>query len=392
MKYRYGVLGAGRQGCAAAYDLGRFGEAKAVFIGDRDAEAAERAAARVNRLLGRQVASARAVDAADAAQVRTFLQGIDSLVSAVPYYYNLDIAREAIQARTCMCDLGGNTDLVLKELELDGEAEQAGISIVPDCGQVPGMGTSLAVYAMSLLDRADEVYMWDGGLMQDPRPPWEYVLTFNVAGLTNEYFGKAIFIREGEVVEVPTFTEYEEVDFPPLGTLEAFTTAGGTSTAPYTFRGKLRTYQNKTLRYRGHYQRFKTLLETGLLDEEPVEVDGTRVVPRQLLHILLDAILRPQPDDRDLVAIRLRCTGEKEGRPAEVGLELLDYYDETTGFTAMERTTGWHAAIMAMAAARGVTPRGAKPVELALSGPYFAEEMRRRGFRLREWLTIHRHW
>lgn len=390
--YRYAVLGGGRQGCPAAYDMARFGDSESITIGDVSLAVAERAAERVNTLVGRQVARGRAVDVTDDHGLRALLSGIDSFVSAVPYYYNLEIARAAIEARASMCDLGGNTDLVLKQLDLDREAERAGISIVPDCGQVPGMGTSLAVYAMDLLDQPEEVYLWDGGLMQNPRPPWEYVLTFNVAGLTNEYYGKAVFLREGDLVEVPTFTEYEEVDFPPLGTLEAFTTAGGTSTAPYTFRGKLRTYQNKTLRYRGHFQRFKALLDAGLLDEEPVRVGEATVSPRELLHAVLEPRLRPGADDRDLVAIRVRCTGIKDGNRAEVVVELLDYYDAETGFTAMQRTTGWHASIMAIAMARGVTPRGAKPVELALSGPYFAAEMKKRGFQVRERFAVCREW
>jgi len=390
--YRYAVLGGGRQGRAAAYDLGRFGDAGSVLIGDVNPEVAEGAAGRVNELLGREVARGAAVDVTDREGLLAFLKGTDACVSAVPYYHNLEIARVAIEARTSLCDLGGNTDLVLEQLRLDGEAARAGVSLVPDCGQVPGMGTSMAVYAMGLLDRPEEVYLWDGGLVQHPRPPWNYVLTFHIAGLTNEYHGRAIFLRDGEVVEVPTFTEYEEVEFPPLGTLEAFTTAGGTSTAPFTFRGKLKTFQNKTLRYKGHYERIRAFLDAGLLDEEPVRVGEVSVSPRQVLHALLEPRLRPEPDDRDVVALRVRCLGEKDGRPAEVVLELVDYHDEATGFTAMERTTGWHASIMAIAMATGVTPRGARPVELALPGPYFAREMARRGFRVRERLTVEREW
>ncbi|MDI6825474.1 MAG: saccharopine dehydrogenase C-terminal domain-containing protein, partial [Bacillota bacterium] len=163
-------------------------------------------------------------------------------------------------------------------------------------------------------------------------------------------------------------------------------------TAPYTFQGKLRTYQNKTLRYRGHYARFKALLDAGLLEEEPVQVGEVAVSSRQLLHVLLEPRLRPAPEDRDLVAIRVRCTGEKGGLRAEVVVQLLDYYDDQTGFTAMERTTGWHASIMAIAMAQGVTPRGAKPVELALPGQYFAAAMKRRGFRVTERLTVWKDW
>ena len=145
-----------------------------------------------------------------------------------------------------MVDLGGNTEVVFAQLELSPEAEQAGISVVPDCGQVPGMGTTLIVYAMEQLDKPVDVFMWDCGLPAHPSPPWNYNLTFSIDGLTNEYAGEAAYIRDGKMVMVPTLDELEMVDFPPpIGTLEAFTTAGGISTAARTFAGNLRTLQNK---------------------------------------------------------------------------------------------------------------------------------------------------
>ena len=93
------------------------------------------------------------------------------------------------------------------------------------------MGTSLSVYAMSRLDETDEVMMWDGGNPLHPRPPFNYTLTFNIAGLTNEYHGVANFIRDGQIVRVPTFKDedYEIVEFPaPIGKMEAFDAGGGT--------------------------------------------------------------------------------------------------------------------------------------------------------------------
>ncbi len=113
--------------------------------------------------------------------------------------------------------------------------------MIPDCGQVPGMGTCLTTYAMSLLDEADEVTFWDGGNPLHPVPPFNYTLTFNIAGLTNEYYGVAHFLRDGKRVEVPTFLaeDYELVDFPePIGRMEAFVAGGGTSTMPWTFEGQ----------------------------------------------------------------------------------------------------------------------------------------------------------
>jgi lysine 6-dehydrogenase len=248
MKYTYAVLGGGRQGTAAAYDMVKPGDAKGVRIADVDRAAARACAERVNRMLQTDVARGVELDVTDERSLESFLSDVDSFLSAVPYWLNPKITEVAIRARASMCDLGGKTDLVLDQLKLDGAAAAAGISVVPDCGQVPGMGTSLMVYAMSLLDRTDHVFMWDGGNDQHPRPPFNYISTFNIAGLTNEYYGEAVFLRNGKVTRVPTFLreDYEEVEFPePIGTMEAFVAGGGTSTAPWTFEGKVETCRTR---------------------------------------------------------------------------------------------------------------------------------------------------
>lgn len=383
----YAVLGGGRQGTAAAYDMAKWGEADRLLIADVSLEAAQRSAARVNRLIGREVAQAHQVDVADAARLTGFLRGVDSFLSAVPYWHNLAVTHAAIEARACMTDLGGNTDLVHAQLELGPLAEGAGIAVIPDCGQVPGMGTSLIVYAMSLLDETEEVMMWDGGNPLRPQPPFNYMLTFNIAGLTNEYYGVANFIRDGRLEQVPTFQDedYETIEFPePIGTMEAFVAGGGTSTMPWTFDGRLRTLWNKTLRWPGHFAEWKAYLKAGLLETEPVEVNGMRVAPRDVLHAVLDPRLRAKPGEPDLVIVRVLAKGRKDGRPAQVLLDLVDRYDEATGFTAMERTTGWDGSIKAILNARGDTPRGVNPAEIAVPGPRYVAELRRRGFDLRE--------
>jgi lysine 6-dehydrogenase len=385
------VLGGGRQGTAAAYDMARFGGATRVLVADIDPDAAQLAAARVNRLVEREVAEGHQLDVRQYDRLRTFLYEVDAFLSAVPYWLNLEITRAAIEARASMSDLGGNTEIVRQQLKLDPQAREAGITVIPDCGQVPGMGTGLTVYAMSLLDETDEVMMWDGGNPLHPEPPFRYILTFNIAGLTNEYYGVANFLRKGEIVEVPTFLEedYETVEFPePIGKMEAFVAGGGTSTMPWTFEGRLKTLWNKTLRWPGHYAAWKAYLDAGLLEQEPVEVQGVAVSPREVLHTLLDPRLRAKPGEPDLVIVRVLARGKREGRPAQVLLDLVDRYDEATGFTAMERTTGWDGSIAAILAAHEETPRGAVPKELAIPGPRYADELRRRGFQLAETCTF----
>jgi lysine 6-dehydrogenase len=357
----------------------RFGRADDVLLADQSLEVAEAAAARVNRLLETTKARASQLDVTDYRSLAAALRDRDAFLSAVPYYLNLGICRAAMEAGASMCDLGGNTDLVREQLRMDAQARAVGISIVPDCGQVPGMGTTLMVYAMGLLDKAEEVLMWDGGLPRDPRPPFDYLLTFNIAGLTNEYAEPAVYLRDGVPTEVPSMDELEEVEFPPpVGRLEAFTTSGGVSTMPWTFEGKLRTLQNKTVRYPGQYAKLRAFHELGLFGTEPVRAGEVEVVPRELFHALFAPLVN-FAGDKDVVVLRIRATGRKDGEPAEAVVELMDFYDEETGFTAMERTTGWSAAIVAGMMARGQMPRGAAPVEVVVPPALFVEELARRG-------------
>lgn len=388
MSYRYAILGSGRQGTAAAFDLAVHGNAASILLADLHGEAAERSAARVNRLAGREVATAAALDVRNTDAVVDLLRAnrIDAFISGVPYFFNLALAQAAVRAGASMSDFGGNTDQTRAQLALDAEARAAGITLTPDCGQVPGLGNSLCAYTMSLFDECRDLIMYDGGIPAAPRPPWNYILTFNIEGLTNEYFGPTAFIRDGRLVEMDCFREdeYELIDFGEgIGTLEAFTTAGGTSTMPWTWAGRLRTLQNKTIRWPGHFAQWKAFSDAGLIDLEPVEVDGQMVVPRHLLHAVLGPKINAQPSDKDLVIVRILGRGLKDGVEREVVVDLFDRYDEATGFTAMERTTGWHAAIICAAQAHGLTPRGGVPVELALPGPAFADELLKRGFDLR---------
>jgi lysine 6-dehydrogenase len=388
MGYRYAVLGAGRQGTACAYDMCKFGEADSVLLADQSLAVAQAAAQRVNEQLGTDRARAAQIDVTDRDAVLRALQGVDAFLSAVPYYFNLDITKAAIQAGASMCDLGGNTDLVREQLALDAQAKAAGISIIPDCGQVPGMGTTLSVYTMGLLDEAEEVFMWDGGLPLHPRPPFDYMLTFNVAGLTNEYAEDPVFLRDGKPTVVPTMSELEEIDFPPpVGRLEAFVTGGGVSTMPWTFAGKLKTIQNKTLRHPGHFAQLRAFYDLGLWNSDTIRIKGRDVVPRDVFHALFEPKVTFSGDE-DLVVIRVKATGRKDGRRAEAILDLTDVYDEASGFTAMERTTGWDGAIVAGMMARGQTPRGAVPVELSVPASPFVQELHRRGIHVQTRLEI----
>lgn len=385
MSYTYAVIGAGRQGVAAAYDLAVHGDASSILFIDANEDAARAAAARVNTLAGRAVAEGRHGDASDPSAITAQLRGAQGVLSAAHYNVNLGLTRVAIALGAHMVDLGGHTGIVRQQHELDGDARRAGVTIVPDTGMGPGLNVSLAAHVMALLDRPREVFIWDGGLPQQPKAPWNYISTFAMSGLTNEYDGHAFFLRGGDVVEVPSLSDLEPVRFDePVGMLEAFVTSGGLSTAPWTWRGTLDRLENKTLRYPGHCARLTAYQELGLLGLDPIAVGGSMVAPREVFHALLEPRIGAGGGVvRDVCVMRVKCLGERGGRRAEATIELVDRYDEGTGFTAMQRLTGWHAAICLHMAMRGQLAPGVVAVE-RVPGALVVEAGRARGWAFRE--------
>jgi lysine 6-dehydrogenase len=384
--FKYGVLGAGRQGTAAAYDLAVRGDAVSIVLADVDGARAEASAARVNQLAGRDVAVGARLDATDSPALLAFLRPLDAAIGAISYKLNLGFTEAAIEAGTDWCDLGGNTSVVLGQLALDARAKKAGVRIVPDCGEAPGLASNLMAYAMSLLDEPEDLVLLDGGLPLHPTPPWNYRLTFSMDGLTNEYAGGSVYIRDGKPVEVASFdpAEYELVDLgEPVGMLEAFST-GGASTTPWTLGKRLRSMRNKVVRYPGHVAVWKGFMEAGLFSEEPVRIGDQAMVPRQLFHALIEPQIRADETVDDIVIAHVIVTGRTAGQPTRAVVDMRVVRDRKLGFSAMEETTGWHAAIVAHLMARGRIATGAAPVELATDSAEIVTELRARGFPVTE--------
>jgi lysine 6-dehydrogenase len=377
MGYRYVVLGAGRQGIAAAYDLARNGEGERVVVADSDEAAAARGVERLRALLpGHRAAfEARRCDVAKPEEALATLRGADVALSAVPYRFNAELAALAVRARCSFLDLGGNTAVVRAELALHDEARAAGVGIVPDCGLAPGLGNHLAAYAIGELDEPRHVHVRCGGLPERPVGPLGYKMLFHFLGLWNEYRGTAEFLRDGERVEVPTLTELEELDFgAPLGVLEAAVTSGGTSTCPQTWQGRLETFDYKTLRYPGHWQTIRKLFELGFMEPAFAARNGETIEPLAVTRALFETKLA-FPDVRDLAVLRCTVSGLHRGRPRTLRLDLLDRHDEATGFTAMERTTAFPAALVAHFLARRRIDPGARPLEIAVPARAYFDEL-----------------
>ena len=369
------VLGAGRMGHGAVFDLiYNSPDVEAVTVADFHLEKAEAVANAVDasRVMARQVDASNYDDAVG------LMRGHDAAISCVNYWYNVSLSKAAIETGCNFCDLGGNNYVVDEQLALDAEAKAAGINIIPDCGLAPGMVSILAMHGAAQFDKLDEIHIRVGGLPQKPERPLNYQLVFSVEGLINEYIELARVIRNGEITTVESMTELEELSFDGFPPLEAAQTSGGTSTLPDTFLGKVKELDYKTIRYAGHFEKFKTMIDLGLCSSDEILVDFQKVKPRTVLGELLQQHL--PADGPDYVLVRLEFVGDGK----RLRYDIVDKQDEATGLSAMMRTTAFPASIIAQMMARGeVFARGATPQEKAIDADKFVAELERRDIRIK---------
>ena len=374
------VLGAGQQGSACAYDLLRHTDHDVVIADQRVDVLPEF----LKPYLGSRLTAVR-LDANDRGAVRDVMEGAAAVMNAFPYHFNLGMLVAAIDCGAHYSDLGGNTEIVLQQKGQHERARERGVSAVPDSGLAPGMVNILAQYGIGRMDTVRAVRIKVGGLPQSPEPPLNYQIVYSMEGVLDYYTTLSWVLRDGQPMQVAALSEIEEIDFPGVGTLEAFHTAGGLSTMAQRYEGDVPTMEYKTLRYPGHAKIMEAVRELGLLGLEPVDVKGQRVVPRALFIAVAGKKLTKDPRrSPDLVALRVEVEGEKDGDDLLLRWDLLDRFDPGTGITAMMRTTGYSLAITgALQAAGDVEPGVWTPDEGVPPEPYI-EALRRRGIDIRE--------
>lgn len=375
------VLGAGLQGSACAYDLLQNPSIAEVRLADKHVD---NLPAFLQPYVGGERLKLITLDVKDAAAVAAAMAGAKSVMCALPYYFNLPMSEAAIAAGAHFCDLGGNTEIVQQQKALQAKAAAKGVTIVPDCGLAPGMVNILAQLGIDRLDTTESVKIFVGGLPQNPEGPLKYQIVYSIEGVLDYYTTLSWVVRDGKRVTVKALSEIEPVQFDaPVGELEAFHTAGGLSTMAHRYEGKIPTMEYKTLRYPGHAKIMEAVRELGLLELEPVDVKGTKVVPRDL------AIAQMQPrltkkNSPDLVALRVVVKGMKGGKPMTHTFELVDRYDAAHGISAMMRTTGYSLSITGQLQAEGaVKAAGVHTPDECMPGERYVTELGKRGVLIR---------
>lgn len=336
------VLGSGIVGTAAAWDLVRRGHD--VVVADTDIDNA-RTAATVSG------ADPHQLDATDTDNLHTELDRFGIVVSAVPYRFGLSVATAAQATNTHYLDFGGNPTVVLSQRQLHDQAAAAGVMLVPDCGLAPGLANVLAEDLIASFpdEVVDSIQIRVGALPIEPVGALGYQLAFSPAGLINEYAEPCEIIENGEYTLVEPLTRFEDVQWDTWGPLEAFSTAGGTSSMPMRHVGGVKSLEYKTLRYPGHGAVFRSLLEMGMFDEPKRTIGSVEISPREVLLETLDRTMPRGAPDVVLVRVWSDHAGER------TTLQVAD--TERDGFSALARTTAFPATALADLIARGVILR-----------------------------------
>jgi saccharopine dehydrogenase-like NADP-dependent oxidoreductase len=346
------VLGSGKIGSIMAKDFAGSVEGAQLTLSDISEERARAAASSI------EGAEWTLIDTSDQAKLTETLSGFDLVLGALPGDFGWVALKASVGAGVDMLDVAFTPE---DPMELDGAAKEAGVTVIPDCGVAPGLSNILVGYSAARLDRVDEAQIMVGGIPEELVPPLNYTITWSAEGLIDEYVREVSIIQDGKTVQVPALSGLEEIEFPGVGTLEAFYTDGLRSLAK-TFPEVKNMYE-KTLRYPGHVEKVKLLRELGYFSDEPLTVGGSEVSPRLVTARLLERSLW-KPEIGDLLAMRIQIMGEKKGKKTGYRHQVLDRYDHETDVSAMARTTAYTASIVAGMLAKGaIDVKGVIPPE-----------------------------
>jgi lysine 6-dehydrogenase len=334
------VLGAGLVGSPMAMDLAkdpRFG----VTVADMNPDALEKLA---------QGFPVRTVnkDLSVPGEVRNLVRDYDLVVNALPGFLGFQTFRTVIEAGKDIVDIAF---FIEDPLPLDDLARRNNVTAIMDCGVAPGMCNILIGYADHLLDETDDVSYYVGGLPEVREWPYEYKAVFSPVDVIEEYTRPARYIENGVLVTREALSDPERMNFPGIGTLEAFNTDGLRSLA---FTIKARNMKEKTLRYPGHIEKMAVLRETGFFSQDPVDVNGRKVRPIDLTAKLLFPVWKLRPGETDITVMKVIVSGKKGQQRMRYTWDLMDRYDPATGVHSMARTTGYTATVAVRMIADGL--------------------------------------
>lgn len=344
------MFGAGLIGKTIAKDLAQEADLTVTVI-DLNAQA-------LDRLAAEAPIQGICADIRQPGVIGNLVATADLVLCAVPGFMGFATLQPIIEAGKHVVDISFFPE---DAFQLDALAKAKGVTAVVDCGVAPGLSNILAGYVETKLDHIERFVCYVGGLPQVRQWPYEYKAVFSPVDVLEEYTRPARFVEYGQEVVRPALSDVELLDFPGVGTLEAFNTDGlrslqQTLNAPFM--------KEKTLRYPGHVNLMRVFRESGFLGTEAVNVGDTRVRPIDLTAKLLFDQWRLQAGEEDLTVMQVIVEGQQGDARLRYTYDLLDHFDRATQTSSMARTTGYTATLVARLLLRGeFTQTGICPPE-----------------------------
>jgi saccharopine dehydrogenase-like NADP-dependent oxidoreductase len=234
---------------------------------------------------------------------------------------------------------------------LDDKAKKMNVTAICDIGVAPGMSNVLIGYGASMLDTLEKGITYVGGLPVIRTWPYEYKAVFSPADVIEEYTRPARYVDGGRLVVREALSDAELLDFPGIGTLEAFN-SDGLRTLATTIKGDYMI--EKTLRYKGHIEKMAVLRDTGFFDKDPILINGVMISPLEFTSRLLFPKWKLQEGEEDITIMQVITEGIKDGVNERYTWNLYDRYDKATGIHSMARTTGYTATAVARLLTKGL--------------------------------------
>jgi saccharopine dehydrogenase-like NADP-dependent oxidoreductase len=299
------------------------------------------------------------IDLSSADNVAKVVADADLVVGAVPGFMGYVTVERVLALNKPIVDISFFPE---DAFGLQEAAVAAGVPCLVDCGIAPGLSNLLLGHLEADLDETASFHCFVGGLPVERSWPWGYKAPFSPGDVIQVYMRPARLRVHGQEVKVPALSDIELVDFPGLGTLEAFNTDGlrsllVTSDTP--------TMVEKTMRYPGHAERMKVLREAGFFSDREVMTASGPVQPRDVTESLLFSQWRFEEGEPDLTVMRIKVDGKKDGKRVRHTFNLLDYYNTDTETSSMARTTGYTCTAMVNLVAKGLwSEPGVAPPEI----------------------------
>jgi saccharopine dehydrogenase-like NADP-dependent oxidoreductase len=325
------VLGAGLVGAPMAFDLAQSGEFK-VAVADKDLNS-------LKKFENSPEIQTIQADLSNPEKVKEIVSSFDFVLSAVPGFMGFQTLKAIIGAGKNVIDIAFFPENLF---DLDQLAKDKGVTAISDIGVAPGMSNVLIGYVDHLLDRTDKAVTYVGGLPRIRQWPWEYKAVFSPIDVVEEYTRPARYIENGKMVTKPALSDPELLNFPNIGTLEAFNSDGLRSLADTI---NCPNMIEKTLRYQGHIDKIKVLRETGFFDTTQIEINGAKIRPIDFTTKLLFPKWKLQEGEEDLTVMQVIVDGEKNGKKLRYTYDLYDVYNPVTKVHSMARTTGYTATM-----------------------------------------------